>query len=148
MEMNTLVFFSMTSAIVILIAAYFSSTKILIAVCVFCGLKLIALMQRSNLELCYDKDNKLFKDFVSKSNIKQLVYEPHILAPSPALQGIVYLIYELIIQWISPSVFEIELVKMDDGGTCGLAWDGGIPSEDKPLNQPLLIICPGLGGSA
>ena len=35
-----------------------------------------------------------------------------------------------------------------DGGTFGLDWDGPIPSMDEPLNKPLMILVPGLGGAS
>mmetsp|Transcript_17049 Transcript_17049/g.22958 ORF Transcript_17049/g.22958 Transcript_17049/m.22958 type:complete len:109 (+) Transcript_17049:316-642(+) len=43
---------------------------------------------------------------------------------------------------------ERELVKLPDGGTCGLEWDGGLPKEDRLLTKPVLVICPGLGGGS
>ena len=70
------------------------------------------------------------------------------MAPNPQLQGIIYLVCETVCKFMSPTKFDRELLKMADGGTCGLEWDGGIPTEDNPNTKPLLIICPGLGGGS
>ena len=138
----------MPVAIIMLIAAYCSYKTIAILVSIVVILKLIARMLRSDLTLSYDKSNSLFSKFVEKSNIRNLVFEPYILSPTPALQGIIYLICEITLNKLSPTPFEQELVTLPDGGTCGLAWDGGIPTEKDPLTKPLLIICPGLGGGS
>ena len=37
---------------------------------------------------------------------------------------------------------------MPDGGTIGLDWDKGIPNPNENPDQPILIICPGLGGDS
>ena len=46
-----------------------------------------------------------------------------------------------------PETFKREELKLSDGGTVGIDWDGDIPSKDKPLEKPLLILLPGLGGA-
>lgn len=123
----------MPVAIIMLIVAYCSYKTIAILVSIVVILKLIARMLSSDLTLSYDKSNKLFSKFVEKSNICNLHFEPYILSPTPALQGIIYLICEVALNKLSPTPFEQELVTLPDGGTCGLAWDGGIPTEKDPL---------------
>lgn len=39
-------------------------------------------------------------------------------------------------------------MKLEDGGTAGLDWDGGIPDPEKMPDKPILVICPGLGGGS
>ena len=83
---------------------------------------------------------------MNKSRIAQLRYEPYILAPYPIFQCIFYLIKEIFLENLFPTPFEREEIKLPDGGTVGLDWDGPIPTEDKPLDKPLLVLAPGLGG--
>jgi len=45
--------------------------------------------------------------------------------------------------------FERELLILsEDGGTVGLNWDGGIPDPKAKEKQPILAVCPGLGGGS
>lgn len=85
---------------------------------------------------------------MQKSRISQLVFEPYIFAPDPAMQGIIYLLLENFYIYFRPAKFERELLKLPDGGTIGLDWDGGIPNAEQAPTQPYLIICPGLGGDS
>jgi len=64
------------------------------------------------------------------------------------LQGAIYLLCELFFEKFRPTLFERELVKLEDGGTAGLDWDGGIPDPEKMPDKPILVICPGLGGGS
>ena len=110
-----------------ILAAYCSNTTCIICFTLFAALKLYARSLKSKLELSYDKSNKFFNEFLEKSSIRQLEYEPFILAPGPVFQGIFYLAYEKILRRIRPTYHEQELVKMPDGGTCGLEWLGKKP---------------------
>ncbi len=47
-----------------------------------------------------------------------------------------------------PEDFKREEILLDDGGTVGLDWDGPIPTEEAPLDKPLLVFIPGLGGGS
>lgn len=47
-----------------------------------------------------------------------------------------------------PDRFERELLRLDDGGTIGLDWDGDIPDPKAKDKRPILVICPGLGGGS
>ena len=40
-------------------------------------------------------------------------------------QTFIYIFYELSVQIFNADRFERELFKLKDGGTMGLAWDGG-----------------------
>ena len=44
---------------------------------IYSVLRLITIYQQSGLKLEYSKDNKLFAEFVEKSNITNLIYRPY-----------------------------------------------------------------------
>ena len=112
-------------------------------------LKIIAVSKASRLQLHYNKDNKLFTEFVAKSNISKLRFEPHILSPTPIPQALLYLAKEVFCQTFMPEPFIREEIVLSDGGTVGLDWDGPIPTDKEPLgDQPLLVLAPGLGGGS
>ena len=108
--------------------------------------KLFAYMRSHKLELTYDKSNKLFSEFVSKTNITTMEYESFPLSISPLFQALCYLVKEALYENFYPDSFKREFVTCPDGGTIGLDWDGEIPDATQPLTQPLLVIAPGLGG--
>ena len=64
------------------------------------------------------------------------------------MQGVVYLLCENLNRFFRPEKFERELIKLPDGGTIGLDWDGGVPDPSVAPTQPYLLICPGLGGGS
>ena len=103
-------------------------------------------MRVHKLELSYDKSNKLFNEFVSKTNISTMEYEAFLLAPNATFQALCYIVKEVLYENLYPDPFKREFVKCPDGGTIGLDWDGEIPDHTQPLSQPLLVIAPGLGG--
>lgn len=139
----------MPVVIVMLAAAYFSTRTIVAIVAILATLKFIAWRRSSRMRFNYNKENKLFNEFMEKSTISQLKFEPHILAPTPALQGIIYLLAETFHQNFRPDKFNREIIKCPDGGTIGLDWDGDIPdpAADGP-QKPIIVICPGLGGDS
>lgn len=108
--------------------------------------KLIAISQRSKLELVYDQSSPFFKDFVSNTQISTLIYEPFMLALSPAFQAIIYLMKEVPYENLYPDPFNREVLTLADGATIGLDWDGDIPKAGQVLQQPLVVIAPGLNG--
>ena len=134
--------------IIMLAAAYFETTTIVAIVAFFALCKYIARGRKSKLTLHYCKENKLYKEFVEKSNITQLSYEPYLFAPTPGPQGIFYLFAEEFYKYFYHDKFEREVIKCHDGGTIGLDWDGGIPDPSVYPNYPILVICPGLGGDS
>ena len=71
--------------LIIMLAAYLSREVVMLIVGILVLLKFIARQRRSNLEMRYDKDSKLFKEFVEKTNIADIKYEPHIFAPTAFL---------------------------------------------------------------
>lgn len=121
-------------AFLFLIASYFldfGSTLILI--CFFTIAKFASYMRRHKLELTYDKSNKLFSEFVDKSNISTMEYETFPMAPTPPFQALCYLVKEALYENFYPDPFTRENVTCPDGGTIGLDWDGEIPDATQPL---------------
>ena len=57
-----------------------------------------------------------------------------------------YLFLDTFYLIFAPAKFERELIKLKDGGTIGLDWDGELPDAKAGITQPVLIMCPGLGG--
>ena len=108
-------------------AYYFEKTTIaiIVAFIVFC--KVLSYRNKKNLELRYSEKNKLFAEFVKNTNIATLEFQPYVFAPLPLLQGIFYLVAEAIFENFYADKFDRELIKLPDGGTIGLDWDGGIP---------------------
>ena len=100
------------------------------------------------MHLRYSKNNQLMNEFVEKSEISRMEYEPHLLGANPIIQSIIFLIKESFVNTFMPDRFSRETVKLPDGGTMGLDWDGPIPTEENPLTQPLIIVAPGLNGNA
>ena len=45
-----------------------------------------------------------------------------------------------------PDPFNRELLTLADGATIALDWDGDIPKAGQILQQPLVVIAPGLNG--
>jgi len=121
----------MPVAIIMFAAAYFSHTTLIVVGVFMAVLKLVALAQRSKLTFNYDKTNEMYRKFVDSTQISNLVYEPFILSPTPILQGIIYLVCEVFYENIMPTKFERELIKLSDGGTIGLDWDGRIPDPEQ-----------------
>ena len=108
-------------------------------------LKVFSWSMKAKLELIYSKDNELFNDFVKKSNISVLQFEPYIFAPLPFCQAFFYLIKDFI-QERNPDKWDREIFKLEDGGTIGIDWHQGIPTEADAKEKPFLILMPGLGG--
>ena len=86
--------------------------------------KFFAYMRRYKLELTYDKSNKLFNEFVSKTSISTMKYEAFLLAPNSTFQALNYIVKEVLYENLYPDPFKREFVKCPDGGTIGLDWDG------------------------
>ena len=118
----------------LLAICYFDYTTT-VAVSVFlAAAKLFAYMRRHKLEFVYDKSNKMFNEFVSKTQISTLEYETFMLAPYPLFQALCYLVKELLYENFYPDPFKRELITCPDGGTIGLDWDGEIPDHTQPLS--------------
>ncbi len=71
-------------AVLLLGLASCEQTTMLAVLAILSIAKLIAILQKSKLDLVYDQANPLFKDFVSKTKISTMIYEPFMLALSPA----------------------------------------------------------------
>ena len=112
-------------------------------------LGLLQYMRTQPLELFYSKKNALFQEFVQKTGISKLAFQPYILAPTPAIQGLLYLFSDYVSRtYYREKPFTRELIKLPDGGTLGLDWDGPIPERNVPPKQPILVIFPGLAGNS
>ena len=110
--------------------------------------KLFAYWRSSKLEFHFSKTNNLFSEFVEKSKIKKMKYEPYLWAPHNLQQGIFYVVSEIIYKKLNPNDFKREMFTLPDGGTIGFDWDGDIPDPTKKPDKPYLLICPGLGGDS
>ena len=119
--------------LIALAGAFVSTETLLILLGIFALFKVMCLYQASNLELHYSQKHKLFKEFVANSNITKQRFEPYIFAPTPILQSVIYLAKEIALENLSPTPFNRELIKLKDGGTVGIDWDGPIPTADQPL---------------
>ena len=72
-----------------------------------------------------------------ESQIARMEFEPYTFGLTPLAQTIIFILYELFHQLVFPERFEKELFKVaEDGGTLGLDWDGGIPSEPANNSEP------------
>ena len=126
------------------------------AILIFCLVaKIIAKWQTRGLELVYDKSNPLFQEFVEKSNIKKLRFEPYFLGLSPFFQSFFYLIAETLAKTFAAEENDRELIKAKDGGTLGIEWtpdlktrEGKPPQYPTKKEAPILLFMPGLGGGA
>ena len=96
-------------------------------ICALAVLKIVTYTQSSDLELRYSQKNQLFKEFVEKTDITKMRFEPYLLSPTPLSQGIVYMLLETFFKKYFANVFAREFLKLPDGGTIGIDWDDGIP---------------------
>lgn len=88
------------------------------------------------------------REFLKKSNIRNLTYTPYFLALSGNMQSFVYMWTEIFTKMFTKVKFERELFKLSDGGTIALDWvidhEGGIPK--KGHTRPILCMFSGLAG--
>lgn len=109
---------------------------------------IISHVQTSNVEVHFDRQNKLLKDFVESSKMEQMIYRPWIFAITPMLQFTFYMFKEMWDQRF-PYKFDRELIKCSDGGTIGIDWTIDENGEGRPTNdstKPILLLMPGLSG--
>ena len=59
--------------------------------------KLVAYLRTAHLQLYYPKENSLFKEFVEKSDISKMTFEPNIFAPNSLFQAVFFLFKEVTI---------------------------------------------------
>jgi len=78
------------------------------------------------VEIVYDRKNELFRGFVEQEKLETKSFQPWCLAPFAWTQSIIYTIMELIENQKGHS-FDRELIKMRDGGTCGIDWENSRP---------------------
>ena len=62
---------------------------------IFLVAKLLARLQKKNLNLAYSKKNTLMSEFVRKSRISTIQFEPFTFGVTPLMQTIVYILYEM-----------------------------------------------------
>lgn len=62
---------------------------------VFLIAKLLARLQKKRLRLAYSKKNPLMNEFVRKTRIATIEFEPFTFGITPVMQTIVYILYEL-----------------------------------------------------
>ena len=67
--------------------------RLLLALVALC--KLISYMQSSELEIRCSENNELFKEFIAKSKIAKLRFEPYLFGLTPFMQAISFLIMEI-----------------------------------------------------
>ena len=87
-------------------------------------------------------------EFVRKSRIATIQFEPFTFGITPIMQTIVYILYELFQQKFYPEKFERELMTLPDGGTVGFDWDGHRPDPEEKSNKPILLMVPGVAGDS
>jgi len=90
---------------------------------------------------------------MQRSNLANMIYTPHFLAPTPFLQFLVYLSAEAFVQKFFPPKYEREEFDLADGGVMAVDWtieeDGtAYPQvgKDGKLTKPILLLFPGLSG--
>ena len=121
---------------------------LLLALGFFLVCRLVARRQRHRLEIIRPKHATLIDEFLTQSAIEKLEFEPYTLGISPMMQTIVFILYEVFCQLVFPERFQKELIKLPDGGTLGLDWDGAKPDPTQKPQKPLLILIPGVGGDS
>ena len=47
-----------------------------------------------------------------------------------------------------PENYTREMLTLPDGGTIAIDWDGGIPDKNATKPEPIILMCPGLGGGS
>ena len=110
--------------------------------------KLIARRQKKPLELVYSKKNALMNEFYEKSDIAKMEFEPYTFGVTPILQTLIFLFIEAQDHLFYHDAFSLELVKLPDGGTIGLDWDGEVPDPTKHPEKPILVMVPGVAGGS
>lgn len=135
-------------SIIVLGTIYFQSflARILLGFVAFC--KIVAYLRSSGLELRYSKHNELFQEFVEKTKIAKMSFEPYLFGPTPICQGAFYILSETLHKMFNSDNFEREMLVLPDGGTIAIDWDGSIPDPKEKPDKPILVICPGLGGDS
>lgn len=138
----------LTISLLVLAFVYFTSVTMRVLLSAVALLKVIAYLQGSGLELRYSGKNELFREFVAKSEITRMWFEPYFLSLTPLAQGVIYMVAETVHQKYFPQKFAREILKLPDGGTIGIDWDEGIPDANEKPEKPILILCPGLNGES
>ena len=118
-------------SILALLGALFTNPWLRVLFATLALMKVVSYAQGSGLELRYSKDNALFKEFVAKSKITQLRFEPFLFGLTPLCQGIFYMIAETAHKLLYKNDFSREFLTLPDGATIGIDWDGGIPDPKK-----------------
>eukprot|EP00347_Sterkiella_histriomuscorum_P006268 403353420 len=110
--------------------------------------RIITLYQKEKIEFHFHHKSTLMRDFLQKSNIRNLTYTPYFLALSGNMQSFVYMWTEIFVKLISNVKFERELFTLSDGGTIALDWvvdhEGGVPKSGH--TRPILCMFSGLAG--
>ena len=126
----------------------------MIYICVFLAIvamcRLLAHRQKSKLDLIYSKKkpHPLIEEFLQKSNIATMEFEPYTFGISPIAQTISFIFFEVFCQIFFPHRYERETFKIKDGGTLALDWDEGKPDPKDMPTKPLLIMIPGVAGDS
>ena len=121
---------------------------IISVVTIFVIAKLLARLQKKRLRLAYSKRNPLMSDFVKKSRIATIQFEPFTFGITPLMQTIAYLLYELFQQKFYPEKFDREYLTLPDGGTVGLDWDANRSDPEEKPDKPILLMVPGVAGDS
>ena len=131
------------------IATDFSYWKI--AATILLVLFAIAQYQTRSMKFTYNVKDKLMKEFVEKSNIRNIKFRPYFLCLEPFGQTVFLIALEALQKALWKNNTEIELVKTPDGATLGIEWsiDDGVgkpPTADEHASErkPILLLASGL----
>ena len=109
------------------------TTYVLVILAIYITLRIICRRQRERLQLYFNKQSKLMKDFVSSTRIRELHFTPHMLALNPHLHTVSYMFVELYTKYFYGLKFEREMFRLSDGGTIAIDWlidhEGGFPRK-------------------
>lgn len=112
---------------------------------------LIAKYQARPMKMYYNSKDKLMKEFIEKTNIKNMIFRPFFLCLTPFSQTAMVLLVENIQKSIWKNNTEIELFITPDGGTLAVEWsiDNGVgkpptTAEEVSYRKPILLVAPGL----
>ena len=87
-------------------------------------------------------------EFVWKTRISTIQFEPFTFGITPLMQTFVYCFYDLFNQKFYPETFEREFLTLPDGGTLGFDWEGKRLDPAELSDKPILLMVPGVAGDS
>ena len=73
-------------------------------------------------------------------------FEPYTLGPNKWINFFFFGLKTVVHLNFFPDKYERELIKLSDGGTIGLDWDGGFPDKRDKNMKPILCLFNGIAG--